>query len=207
MSRDLEERCPTRARVQKQPVAERRALSQLAAGFVAGVQQKARVSGLSYSFRLSSRELAADLPLALARSFGPVCWIQSWLIAAREQLREWRLSRALLVWPPVGFRLASVSQAHFRLAAEWWTLVSSQPPANFVVQAQPVERASGRLYWLRERRLSRALLLQPEPLPPGLLLESPPGPSGLIANPFPPAFDPMPHGRRLEPGCRPRGRE
>jgi len=51
--------------------------------------------------------------------------------------------------------LASVSQAYFPLAAEWRALVSSQRPADFVVQAQWVQRASG---------LARALL----PWPPGL---------------------------------------
>jgi hypothetical protein len=52
----------------------------------------------------------------------------------------------------------SVSQASFPLAAEWPVLVSSQPPANFVVQAQPAVRALGRLYLLREQRLARVLL-------------------------------------------------
>jgi hypothetical protein len=42
-----------------------------------------------------------DFPLALAQSLWRVCWIQLWLIAAqlaaREQLREQRLARTLLV--------------------------------------------------------------------------------------------------------------
>jgi hypothetical protein len=45
--------------------------------------------------------LPADFPLALAQSLWRVCWIQLWLIAvqlaAREQPREQRLARTLLV--------------------------------------------------------------------------------------------------------------
>ena len=79
-------------------------------------------------------------------------------LAAREPPLEQHLFRTLLVWP-VGFRLAPVSQSYFPLAAEWRALVSSsQPLANFVVQAQLVMRALGRLYLLREQRLARVLL-------------------------------------------------
>ena len=84
--------------------------------------------------------------------------------------------------------------------------MSSQPPANFVVQTQPAVRALERLYLLREQRLFRVLLLQ-SLLPPVRPAESPPVPVGLKANPFPPAFGLMPYGRRLESECRPRGRE
>jgi hypothetical protein len=69
--------------------------------------------------RLAVVLLPVDFPLALAQSLWRVCWIQLWLIAAQLAAREQRLARTLLVWPPVGFRLASVSQADFPLAAEW----------------------------------------------------------------------------------------
>jgi hypothetical protein len=65
----------------------------------------------------------------------------------------------LLVWPPVGFRFAPVSQAYFPLASEWRARVSSQPPAYFVVPAQPVVRALERLYLAPVQRLARVLLL------------------------------------------------
>jgi len=70
--------------------------------------------------------------------------------------------------------------------------------ADFVVQAQPAMRSPGQPNWLRERRPARELL------PP---VKSPPGPAGLNSSPFPPPFDPAPRRRRLEPECRPRGRE
>jgi hypothetical protein len=139
------------------------------------------------------------VPLALAAA----------QLAAREQLREQRLSQTLLVRPLAGFRLAPVSQAYFPLVAEWRVLVSSQPPVvNFVIQAQPVARALGRPHLSPEQRLAREVLLElPGLLPPVRPVESPPVPAGLKASPFPPAFGPMPYGRRLESECRSRGRE
>ena len=108
-------------------------------------------------------------------------------LAAREQPREQRLARTLLVWPPVGFRLASVSPADFPLAAEWRvsSRLASLRPADFAVQALRVQRVSGQRHsiqkwqrWWRlqeqrrqepqrqERHLARALL----PWPPGVVL-------------------------------------